>query len=93
MSVQGLTGPGEPALGLGAPKQPSSGRGAGGATKHIGAHVAPEAASRGGHGHQPNPQLASDGKDRGGDHHRVAGHDRQDGVERTRAKDRQIGQR
>ncbi len=93
MPLQGLTGPAEPAFGLGAAKQPSGGRGAGGAAKHIGAGVAEEPSSRGGHGNQPDQQLALGGEDRRGDHHRLAGHDRDHGVERTGAKDRQIGQR
>jgi hypothetical protein len=74
-------------------EQPSSGRGAGGAPKPIGAAVAEEPARRGGQGNHPDRQLAPGGKDRGGDHHRLAGRDRQDGVERAGAKDRQIGQR
>lgn len=76
MPVQGLTGPGEPTFGLGAPEQPPGGRGAGGATKHIGAGVAEEAAGRGGEGNQPDRQLAPGGEDRRGDHHGLAGHDR-----------------
>jgi hypothetical protein len=90
---EGLTGPVEPAFGLGTVEQPSSSRGTGGAAKQIGAAVAEEPASRGGQGNQPDRQLSLCGKDRGGDHHGLAGHDRQDGVERTGAKDRQIGQR
>jgi hypothetical protein len=48
MPPEGLTGPVEPAFGLGTVEQPSSGRGAGGAAKQIGAAVAEEPARRGG---------------------------------------------